>query len=880
MADDDMNETIYLHDAQWDEDRGGDRHPHNLISFPTDGDFYKATKNILWWSACERDADATTRALVPSTCIEAIFARAPVYNPNDLTDHSFLTKCLHMSKYMAPALETLIDDGLLHEDDEDGNKRLIKFKNLDTFYTRCAILLRVDHNPTYVVTADSWEWLEGWDPEDPEATKFSYFAGITLDSLTHLTNDLTLYTDLALTVGARATQAVRVNPGSTFSVVVGGEEGGQLVQAIKAFYFSSNQAQNKMDPSFLCQRLASYLLESQWPDPYKQAYPRWIDYAFDLARRGTWKTATRQEWATLVYNKLAPAIEQHLPTLHKVFLEILDDPGTLSREYQSLGDLVLAGDEGTKYPFWKILDVEAILLKDYAGTILSEREAGGDTTSILAKLSERLRASRRVSKGSEPTRDASGGDDMRGPKPGQMERALADASYTRLEAIYTHVLQAGDCTTAMKLLAIRDAFDADTVLPKAVLFATTGMRLAVYVGAGGSDYLSLLHGCRHLLETYLGQGLAYDADEKAVPDELRFFRLDEKQTRLLCDFRWTELDPLNYIILKIRGERAGTSFKKYSTKNLYHHGDMLTHLQDLVGKLYETIGFSREVAPEEGVTYRGFIAKLKRLQTYAVALSAVEQPRAYQMIDDFALGAIKAAQEDAKRTLYGPSPADRKLHAWLKAEEPILIELEEFLAKMQEMAVWRRRTGSVFGPKTEAAQLEGFAAIAGTSHQSPGPRAPKAPKPKAPKTASGGGPARTAIKKTAGGTAAPKSSGAGKSPKRIFVYDDGTFTTGAFCNPLPPRLSMVAPASRSPGILDPGPDPGCSTKRWHHTDTAPLSRRGTERPRGGAQTGLTSPLPRVEGRPLRLRPSRGADCPLHRARCTHPKGHATHDGLA
>ena len=69
------------------------------------------------------------------------------------------------------------------------------------------------------------------------------------------------------------------------------------------------------------------------------------------------------------------------------------------------------------------------------------------------------------------------------------------------------------------------------------------------------------------------------------------------------------------------------------------------------------------------------MAGLKRIHTFAVGLTADEQKGAFAMIDDYALRGMQAAADNAKRVILGPSPADRKLGVWLRADEAVVIEL-------------------------------------------------------------------------------------------------------------------------------------------------------------------------------------------------------------
>ena len=69
--------------GEYDEDRGGHRHGANYISFPTDGDLYKSTKEVWPWEppgAHEGEA----RMKVPSVYVEGLLEHAPVPDPEEL----------------------------------------------------------------------------------------------------------------------------------------------------------------------------------------------------------------------------------------------------------------------------------------------------------------------------------------------------------------------------------------------------------------------------------------------------------------------------------------------------------------------------------------------------------------------------------------------------------------------------------------------------------------------------------------------------------------------------------------------------------------------------------------------------------------------------
>ena len=107
------------HDGEWDENRGGPRHPNNLVSFPSDGLVHSATKNVWPWQPCGGHDQG--RHVVPAAYLEAIFRRAPVPDPSSLAPVQMMVKCLGMPEYLDDALDLLIDEGIFKTEDNDGD---------------------------------------------------------------------------------------------------------------------------------------------------------------------------------------------------------------------------------------------------------------------------------------------------------------------------------------------------------------------------------------------------------------------------------------------------------------------------------------------------------------------------------------------------------------------------------------------------------------------------------------------------------------------------------------------------------------------------------------------------------------------------------------
>ena len=104
-------------------------------------------------------------------------------------------------------------------------------------------------------------------------------------------------------------------------MVGGGSGGGQLAQAIKNHCYPTARGTYDVDLTFLCGRLPSFLIDSRWPKVFDQHFNEWIDYAYDLPGRASWKSATRQEWIALIQNKLPRAMRLFLPTCAVLFTD-------------------------------------------------------------------------------------------------------------------------------------------------------------------------------------------------------------------------------------------------------------------------------------------------------------------------------------------------------------------------------------------------------------------------------------------------------------------------------------------------------------------------------------------------------------------------------
>jgi hypothetical protein len=716
---------------------------------------------------------------VGSAWVENLFRRAEVDDPTSLTDPAsrlkikVMTSCLSLADFMDEAMSLLIDEGLLELDDDEDDAG-DGWKDYPAFLAKADELVeQLKDSRTLIITAGSFEWVNGFN-DRPQDAGIKYFHELTMEDTTKGTKTLAVYCELNMLLGPRSLEDGRITTDSQFYQMVGGGGGGQLTHAVKTYYYQGADSSLPTSPAFLLNRLPAFLIDSQWPEVYKVDFMSHVEYAFDLPGRARWKFATRQEWAAFVQPRLARAITNSLPTIKTLFHDYLDDPTKLVREVQSLGELVLAGADSEKYVFWKIEEVEAYLLKHHKGLIDGERAGGANTASILDKLRPRLgpvKATEREAEG-----DASSG--MRAPKPSQLAKATSQAGFTKVEVKHTPTLEKRTATTEQKLDALRDGLMAESVLTKAVILATKGAKLAPYFNLEGSDILALLHEQRHLLGRYFGQTLAWDGDLKAEPPELKFFALDQAEVDKICNFEWHLLDILNKVILVMRGKELGTQYEKHVTKDIYRDAEMLRTVTDLLAKIFEAIGYPREVEAAEGVTFRQFMARVAQLQKYAMAMQAKEQAGAFKVIDTTMEKALMAAGAHAKRTIYGISPAQKHLREWLAADEELLQELNETLEATKEYATWRRRMGSIVGEPPVAQKLRGFATEGSKKRDGDDEGQPSRKGGKQPKKTASSKEGSLKRKLSADADKEPSPKGDDSLKAKIFLYNDDTFSNG------------------------------------------------------------------------------------------------------
>ena len=699
-------------DVTFDEDFGNTPTPECHFSIARSDDLFVATEHIIPWGTPE-DGD-NTRAICPTISLERGLRKAPVPDPTAIRQTRFLTNCLS-ADYVSGAYSALKDNGLLEDPEDEDPDAIYVFPDYYTFIKRCDKTMEAAKDePAVQVDQDSWDTFE--DFRAGGAGRWLYDQ--RLQQLTEITFDLTLYVAASEICGPRALAADRDHHESQLSMVAGrtAADRGQLAETMVHYYFKEQGG--AVGHGFITPRLAEFLHETQYDDLWEVVSHDPTFYAIHLGDRGQLETASRARGMQIVRPRIVHALPRMAP-LDLLLADVADQPAVLVREVQTLGEAVLGGQRKEQSPFSAMQAILDYLNDDrhrFADFISAKRQAGMGSADLVRDLTRAVAAQVR---GEEKDAD----DDLRShadfehiapPKPGQVKKALRGPAYIELESTYFKKLQSGVITPAEVCTMMTDCFEAETVLTNAVLLAAPAAKLSLYTK--DSDFLALLKDYARL-DLYMAQTLLYDTEEEEVPVARRDVTWDKGQVDLLRQGKWSPkggLDPLNHVILFVRGHEAGTKFAKHDTARLYRDGELLRQLIEHNSKVYGAIGYPPSISKAAGVTYSGFIGKLQRLLTRALALesgtSGEPGPREKMLkqIDDFAEEGHVIAAAGYMRTVYGACPDERKLGAWIEAAEPILARMDTLLTALKTHVKIHEESMGVFAKERKAEMLPGF----------------------------------------------------------------------------------------------------------------------------------------------------------------------------
>eukprot|EP00966_Prymnesium_polylepis_P303332 7006728-Prymnesium_polylepis.1 len=130
------------------------------------------------------------------------------------------------------------------------------------------------------------------------------------------------------------------------------------------------------------------------------------------------------------------------------------------------------------------------------------------------------------------------------------------------------------------------------------------------------------------------------------------------------------------------------------------------------------MGYPQHVESEEGVTYLGFIKKIKRIQKASIGLEEGQAQRLFNLIDGYVIEGHREAAAECRVQLYGAGVDMKRLRAWLPHNSLLLGRMEDAIGQLKKKKADRVHLPGVFDDTPKARTHSGFA-IASTSGGSP-----------------------------------------------------------------------------------------------------------------------------------------------------------------
>jgi hypothetical protein len=749
--------------------------PSCLVDFLKAEPFYEATQDIpgMW------EDPAAPRAAHWSGVRMALLEQAFTWCRVSSTEHPHLTAasgfpvltvCLHLSDFIVPALDYLIDAGVLEAD--DGSTR--RFQSLDEMVKAFKETVEADLDaPELRVGASSFDDYEPHAPGAP--ADLDWLAEMNLNDLMTPGGRLQAYTDLSFLLGARATVAAR----TATTMAMAANQTGTLLLATQS-YLLGGAVTTPPQGAAIAEQISQFLVATALPFPYDTRAPSEAVHGFQLWMRTRWGSATRQISDSMATTIIEKAVDKLTP-LRDLLRDFKGSPVDTIREINKLGDAVLPGDSATIRPLQCIVEVNEHLSLEYGAFIGAELSTGARSSRtiidrILEQEKERARAEK--SAVTAGTLDPGEAEQVQPPKRGQVSRAInSDSTFTLIQSAWEDKLKKGGMSDAESLKMLSQVFNAQSVLPKATLLGCKGFSRALYTSS--SDFLADLADKSDLLCRYFGQSMAYDDVTKKVPDGLNFFELPPVEMDKLRNLEWHKFQHANAVLVKMEELKAGEKMPRVKEASVWLGRESALALQKVHDKLFKALGYDVAVAAGAGVTYNEFIELALRLQNTRVGKTEDVAARLNATVDRLIWSGYSEAARHAKHTIYGASPANKRLGAWLPEDAVPLTELRLKLQELSNFGTLRRNapelfahtgaTAAPFGMPLEKAHAKGGPSAAapdgGGGQPPPTPNKPGKPTGKEKL----GGPAAGAPPPPATGKV-----GSLVTARKVFMYENGT----------------------------------------------------------------------------------------------------------
>ena len=469
-------------DVLYDEQRGNPPAPECLVSWAIAEEFYQRTAHVLEW-AMPADGDATYRVL-PIVRMEAVLKVCKVESPLARPIGGMMEKVLHLFDFIEPAFAQLVAKGWL--EDEDGNA--VAFASREEINESAWSLIKAEpDNPAWVAGPDSFDDLEPLGAAPTVA-----WTNVEIGQLVEKEGTLETYVDLSRILHARDVAANRTRAGR-ITHITANNTNGLLLHAV-ANYVTPGYTVLPHE-AYLAARLDEFLTATRWPEIFYFEYDTLAAYAYELPARARVMQATRKEWNAMLSPFLLKAlgratVVQKLVSTHGPAIALI------TREIDRLGDALIAGMDSSKSPMLALKEINELLIDErYDGLIDREIAFGKDSAKVVQAIVELAKSGEQPQKETEATSGV--GDELVLPKRGQVRKAITDSSMTTLSNAWeTTVVQ--PIVPRVTMLAMLDqCFAAESVLPKAVLIASPGSKLAPILDM--SPFLAALHDQRQHL---------------------------------------------------------------------------------------------------------------------------------------------------------------------------------------------------------------------------------------------------------------------------------------------------------------------------------------------------------------------------------------------
>ena len=745
-------------DIDYDEGRGNLARPSCLISCNVDEDFYKATRRAWDWSQ-PADGDVQYET-IPVVRLEALFRLCPIAGDAAPPFGGFMETCLHLHDFILPAIEFLVEQGWL--EDDEGN--IVVFDDETSPYTRAdEIVAAHEEEDRLQINQDC---MDGLDALGAHADL--QWLNVDVHDLCKAEGNIGVYIDLSLLLYARDGDGVR-HLAAGNPMEVGSCTNGLLASAIGAYHMPASRTTPHV--GFLGAKLVLFLSSTRWPTGFRPEHKSLGNYGYDLPARGAMLKAGRAEWNAMLLPTLRQAMA-HYGTLAQLTAPATRDPATVIRDIERLSQALLPDLGADRCALLYLHDLEDVLAEEYAGLVDRDIKAGKSTDEVA-------RAIIALSKigSSDTTKDAATGftgdvDEMAVPKRVQVRRALATAAMATLVDDYSESVSNVQLPRADLMDLLDACFAADTVLPNAVLMATPGSKLSTLLDT--SPFLASLHDQRMHMALYLGQNVAYDQDEDEVPEDLRNYLFPADQLKEILGLTWWKVDTLS-VLLDLASKEIGTKFRKHDGRQVYHHEVLVAKIKVKFGQLFRALGYPKAVSKAEGITFEGFMSRVEKVVAKTMGMTTGEAAGLFDKIDELVEAAYREAAASYRINVYGANLSEKRLGAWVAADSVALTGLNDMIKELKDISSFRRKTNGFGMGAPEARSLPGFASpvSAGGGDGGGGD--------------GGGGKRRDGRKRSEPGD---RGDGTGvtigkkvkereaRPPKIVFTYEDGTFSKG------------------------------------------------------------------------------------------------------